>query len=317
METTLSHKNHFKFGYNQIPFNFRISAMDKWWVSYGRCERPTFSFKDECLQTAKQIQADANQNVTVLFSGGADSEVALQSFLLANIPVRAAILRFKNDLNIHDISYAVIACEKLGVPYYFFDLDLIKFWENQLFEYANPTYCISPQLLTTMWLVDQVDEYPVLGSGECLLVKRIPNDYLPGISPYEDSEWDLYEKEKIAAWYRHFIVKNRNGCPGFFQYNPEIILSYLLDPFVQRLTDNQITGKLCTASSKLKIYQQHFDLIDRPKFSGFEKVQHEDSNFRKILTEAFPHAKETYMSNVQQLKESMIYHDTTGNARIK
>jgi len=316
MDTLVSHNNHFKFGYNQIPFNFRISAMDKWWVSYGKCERPTFSFKEECLQTARQIQRDAGQKITVLFSGGADSEVALQSFLLAKIPVRAAILRFKNDLNIHDISYAVIACEKWGVPYHFFDLDLLQFWENQLFDYANPTYCITPQLLTTMWLVDQIDEYPVLGSGECLLVKRIPEDYLPGISPYEDSEWDLYEKEKIAAWFRHFMVKKRSGCPGFFQYTPEIILSYLLDPFVQRLTSNHMTGKLCTASSKLKIYQQHFDLIDRPKFSGFEKVQREDGKYRKILTETFPDAKEIYLSSVQQLKQSMPYHEPTVGAQI-
>lgn len=305
MTVQLTHKNHFQFGYNSTAFNFRKSSEDKWWVKYGKCERAPLRFKDECVRTAQIIREDAREIPSVMFSGGVDSEVALRSFVEAKIPVRAAILRFKNDLNIHDISYAVIACEKLGVKYDFFDLDIIQFWSERLFEFADSVYCISPQLLSTMWLADQIDEYPVMGSGECLLVKRIDEGYIPGVSEYSNSEWDLYEKEKIAAWYRHFILRGRNACPGFFQYTPEIILSYLSDSFVRDLTSNKIIGKLCTASSKLKIYQQHFELTDRPKFSGFEKVQLEDAQFRKILIERFPMTNEIFKTSVSDLQLQM------------
>jgi len=306
VETLLSHQNHFKFGYDQNWFDFRQSTEQKWHVQYGKCSRPVLGFYDECLLTAKAIQEDAQQKMTVLFSGGVDSEVTLQSFVLAKIPITATILRFKNDLNIHDISYAIIACEKLGVKYRIIDLDVLKFWENQLFDYANPTYCITPQLVTTMWLADQVDEYPILGSGECLLVKDYDEaTYQPGISPYIHTEWYLWEKEKIAAWFRHFIVKKRNACPGFFQYTPEIILSYLKDPFVEKLTSSQIVGKLSTASSKLAIYQQHFQLIDRPKFSGFEKIEPIDAVYRKQLEAAFPGTNQIFKSSVSMLKSEM------------
>lgn len=174
-----------------------------------------------------------------------------------------------------------------------------------MFEYADPTYCISPQLVATMWLADQVDEYPILGSGECLLVKEYSDDYQPGISPYEHTEWYLWEKEKIAAWYRHFIFKERNACPGFFQYTPEIILAYLNDPFVRKLTDSQIVGKLSTASSKLAIYQQHFQLIDRPKYSGYEKIEPTDAVYRKKMEEKFPGTNQIYKSSVADLRKSM------------
>ncbi len=305
MDILLSHNNHFKFGYDGRWFGARTSSEQKWVVQYGRCERHVGTFREECLQNAKQIYKDAQNKLVLLFSGGVDSEVALRSFVNSNIPISAAILRFKNDLNIHDISYAIIMCERLGVPYRFYDLDILDFWNTRLLEYADPTYCVSPQLLSTMWLADQVEGYPVLGSGECLLVKEIPDDYIPGTSPYLPSEWHLYEKEKIAAWYRHFIHKKRSACPGFFQYTPEVMLAYLQDPFVEKLVNNQFVGKLSTASSKLEIYQNHFDLIDRPKFSGFEKIEQHDPTFRRLLTAKFPGANQTYKTNVSYLRRRL------------
>ncbi len=221
-------------------------------------------------------------------------------------------MRFKNDLNIHDISWAVIACEQLKVPYRFYDLDLLRFWDDEAWEYANPTYCISPQLLSTMWLVDQIDGYPVMGSGECLFVKHVDPNYVPGVSPYVKSDWFLWEKEKIAAWYRHFIVRNRNGCPGFFQYTPELIYSYLSDPFVQTLIGDQIHGKLSTETSKLKIYQQHFSLFSRPKYSGYEKVQIQDAQVRAKLVQAFPGTNQIFKTSCTELIKnlSVLGHDS-------
>ena len=211
----LTHNSHFEFGYDGIPFRFRQNKDQQWFARYGVCERAPYSFDVECFETAKLIRRLQPDPIWILFSGGADSEVVLRSFLQQNITVKVAILRFKNDLNIHDIAYAVIACEKLHVSYQFFDLDLLKFWENEALDLAKSAQCITPLLLPTMWLVDQLDGYSVLGSGECLLVKRVPSDYVPGVSVYPNSKWDLYEKEKIAAWYRHFMVIGRSGCPGF------------------------------------------------------------------------------------------------------
>jgi hypothetical protein len=302
MMPILSHQNHFKFGYDTDFFIPRKNPEQKWVVQYGPCTKIPLNFKEECIRTAQTIYRDAgSKKINLLFSGGSDSEVVLQSFALAEIPFSVSILRFENDLNIHDISYAIIACEKWCIPYKLIDLNLLSFWENNITKYADPTYCISPQLISTMWLVDQIEGFPVMGSGECLLVKDYPADYIPGVSPYEHSEWYLWEREKIAAWYRHFIVRGRSGCPGFFQYTPEIILSYLQDPFVQRLTNSQIAGKLSTESSKLKIYQQHFELIDRPKYSGFERVPDQDAYFRRILTERYPHANSIFKTSVNQL----------------
>ena len=52
-----------------------------------------------------------------------------------------------------------------------------------MWDLAEKTRCITPQLVSTMWLVSQIDDYAILGSGECYIVKDIPKDYVPGVSP--------------------------------------------------------------------------------------------------------------------------------------
>lgn len=305
MTPTMTYKNHFRFGYNGVAFTGRQSDQDLWTVSYGPCEREPLRFREECIETARRIRESTDLPIWVMLSGGVDSEVVLQSFVLAQIPVTAAIMRFKDDLNGHDIRWGVSACEHLSVPYTFFDLDLVSFWRERGMEYAVPTRCVSPQLLPAMYLIDQIEGYPVMGSGECLLVKRLPPGYVPGHRAYPGGVWDLYEKEKIASWYRHLMVRGRDGCVGFFQFTPEVMLSYLLDPLVVDLVCNKLEGKLTSESSKLSIYQRHFDLESRPKYSGYEKVKEEDLEFRQVLVERFPSssavAKTAYPDLIEML----------------
>ena len=280
--------NHFQFGYNGQPFNFRERTEDRFWVKYGRCERQPLSFHQECLEAARRIAENTKEPIWVLFSGGVDSEVTLQSFVQAKIPVQVAILRFKNDLNIHDISYAVIACHQLNVPYRIFDLDLLSFWQNEAFTYAKRVGCSRPRLLSTMWLMDQIEGYPVIGGGECHLIKELPSDYVSGGSPYPTTDWHMSEKEYVASWYRHLILTQRDGCAGFFQYTPEIILSYLLEDDIVDLTSNRKEGKLSTKSSKLPIYQKYFSVQSRPKFTGFERAAEPEKVIRQRLLEICP-----------------------------
>lgn len=296
---TLSHDNHFVFGYRgvvhrdssgkrvELPFSFRTSPDDEWYVRYGRCQRQPLDFRRECLETAKLIRASTKLPIDLLYSGGVDSEVVLRSFLAADIPVRVNTLRFAKGKNQHDIDWVERTCRELGLTPRYFELDVEEFWQTDADEYAERTQCVSPQLLTTMWLADQVDGYCILGSGENFIVKTRPKNYQPGLSPYLRSVWHLYEKEKVASWYRHFIARERDACPGFFQYTPELMLAWFLDPIACDLWNDRRIGKLNSASSKLEQYQQHFPIADRPKYTGFENVAAADAACRTRLREKF------------------------------
>ena len=252
------------------------------------------SFRAECLETARLIQQNAKEPINVLFSGGIDSETALRSFHEAGVPVRASILKFKNNLNVHDYSWAVQTCEELQIPYRLFELDLHSFWNSpEALRYADETQCTSPQLIATMWLIDQCVGYCVLGSGENFLHDLGAESERPG--------WYLSEKEKIAAWYRHFIVRGRNGCPGFFQYTPELMLAWILDPLAVELWRRPAASHLDSISTKLRVYRQHFDLRVRPKYTGFEKVPDDDAAFRAKLKSRFPDSNDVVPTKVRDL----------------
>lgn len=311
----LTHNSHFKFGYNNKPEAFRTTPEQNWWVKYGRCRRRPLPFRDECMQTARTIRAKVTGDIWILFSGGVDSETVLRSFLETGISVKIAVARYKDQINLHDISWAVLTCNELGVPFQFFDLDLLKFWRGEALSYAEISQCFSPQLLVTMWLSDQISGYPVLGSGECLfrreqaaavdLTGKTQSQSQSQSRSRDNKNWFLIEKERIASWYRFFLARKREACPGFFQYTPEIMLSYLRDPLVQKLVNDHFGDTQSSEEVKLRIYQQHFDLKTRPKYTGFENVQEEDARLRSLLKLSYSHCDQIFRTSCIDLERNL------------
>jgi hypothetical protein len=93
----------------------------------------------------------------------------------------------------------------------------------------------------------------------------------------------MFEKERIASWYRHLMVRGRPGCAGFFQYNPENMLAFLLDPMVADLCGNRYPDETSTMKMKSVIYRKYFLLEPRKKYHGFESILHLDDALRPEL----------------------------------
>ena len=264
-------------------------------VMYGRCAAEPGDFGTASIRAARLIGDTADAPIHVLFSGGVDSEVAMLSFLSAKVPITAAIMRFKDDLNAHDIGFAIRFCERYHVPYRLYDLDILKFMDERLLDYTVPTRCNAPMMAATMWLVDQIDGYPVLGQGECLMLRPQRRRRLKHarIASYQDvifdeNRWALQESETCNGWYRHFLLRNRNGVPGFHQYTPEQILSYVRDPLVVK--NLSAPDHASNEAWKLRMYQQYFPLAERPVYSGYEKVVEAIQRYRVGHTARFPFA---------------------------
>jgi hypothetical protein len=297
VSVTLSHQNHFKFGYNGEWFRLRETTQDVFTVTYGQCDTEPGSFLDESMRAARLIGTVADGPIHVLFSGGVDSEVTMLCFLAAQVPVTAAIMRFANDVNQHDIAFAVKFCQRHYIPYRFYDLDIEAFFRERLLDYTIPVRCNAPMMAATMWLIDQIDGYPVLGQGECYLLRperrrqqRLPNAKVTSYYnvAFTDDQWALQESESVNAWYRHFLLRGRNGAPGFFQFTPQQILSYLRDPHVvSKLAE---LDHISNESWKLWVYQQYLDLETRPKYNGYEPIIEAIHPYRARHTRRFPHA---------------------------
>lgn len=299
-------QNHFRFGYDQQWFAPRTdNRPDAWSVAYGTCHEEPGNLRAENARAARLI-AETHRDPVLLFSGGADSEVALRAFVDAGLPIRCAIIRFANGLNAHDIVWAAQACDALGIHYRHLDLDLEDFVRSGECEaYADIAKAAAPEVTISMWAADRIDGVPVIGQGECYLVKDVPSTYVPGQTPYGDEPWMLWEREWVASWYRFFIARGTPAVPGFHQFTPGQMLAFLRDDEVRALYNNQRNGKLSTKSSKMAIYRRYYDLADREKYTGFEYAAPIISQVRNLL--AYRHAAYTATAKtpIAQLLQTM------------
>lgn len=328
--------NHFKWGYKHKPFSWsssngsnwnsfgdlcypggttefssRHSETDEFYVQYGKCSRKPRRFLHECVRTANEIYF-AIQNlkyqfykdwvkpgikfeINILLSGGIDSEIVARSFLLARKPFKCIIYRFNDDINLHDICYAISFCETYEIDYEIIDINIHNFFKSsskknefryKVFDYGFKGQCVSPQLSTILYMADQVRGIPIIGSGECYLQK-------------ENGSWFLYEQEKVASLYKYFWLTKGPAIPGFFQWNPEIMLSFLEDKMIQDLVKSD---KNSSKEIKFDFYKKHFpDIVPRKKYTGFEKIMDLDKEVRNVLNYFPLHSNEVAKTEYNEL----------------
>lgn len=273
MTNELTENNHFRFGYK-----------NKWVIQYGRCKREPLDFRTECVKTAKLF--GVYEKVNIFFSGGVDSEVVVNAFLEAKVPFTCIIC--DNGYNQHDNIYAIKYCKLHQINYKIISLDVKEFWKKELYKRSMETKCISPQFPVIMWMVEQIDGFNILGSGECFLNKE------------SDGSWVMFEREKVATLYKHYDIHNIKGAPGFFQYTPELMLSFLENPIVKDAIayseyDNSYPFKP-------RVYHDLWsDMEPRTKYTGFEKLKTLDEKYRNILSKLYPNSNRIYKTEYNRL----------------
>lgn len=275
---TISYENSYEFGYNNIPFSFRDSEDDVYFIRYGALKREPLNWRDECIYTARLIYDTVNEPINVFFGGGMDSAVMAESFRLANVPFNIFTIRFGDNWNYHDIQFAIKWCEAYGVKQNFLNLNLEKFWESgEFLDYGLVSNAYTPQFLPLMWAIKQTDGFPVIGNGEADIERNKTGT--GEIMPYDK------EGELMRAWDRYLISQNRNGAPSFFKYTPEMkVCQYLDDDIIKWANQpNNSQGRIL-ADYKNELYRLYFpNLSIRPPitsrfgknytfYNGFERV---------------------------------------------
>lgn len=264
--------NHFRFGFNGQLYSKKLSHHDSWWAEYGPGVKPAVgSFKQECLRAVDLIHNSTSETVCLLLSGGIDSEVMLRSFVEDGRSFSVLIVQFDDELNAFDTKYALQACSELGVKPVVRNLNILKFLASrEAFRLAEVSQCHFPGFVAQMKMSEFSEGMPILGSGDCLLKKHLPEGYIPYVDDYPKSHWYLEEKEAAAGLFRYFMNSEIPAVPTFFQYTPELMLAYLQDPLVAKLVNDQFTHQMDSNHIKLSLYQKHFQLKERPKFTGYE-----------------------------------------------
>jgi len=221
-------------------------------------------FKTELVSCAEKSLEVINTKPCIFFSGGIDSEIVIRSYLELGVNPEIIIVRYEDDINIYDVSFAVVICNQLGINYRIVDFNLKKFYENDAERVAEIAQIDRPRALPQLKFLEFTDNFPIYGSGD-ITVFRTDDDYT------KKGKWMVCCHEHDTSWCKYSMAINRPAILCWFKWTPGVVLSYFRTEWCQKLINDEYIGKLGTNSTKYFGYKEAFpDIIPRIKKTGFE-----------------------------------------------
>lgn len=261
-----SENNWYGWKYGDLPLFSRQPDELEFTTEFSKYNGTVGTFKEELLKAAASTLDHCNSKPTVLYSGGIDSEIMLRAFIDIGSKPNVIIARYENDYNIYDVSYAIVTCEILNVPYKIVDFSLVKFYETEALNYAELAQIDRPRALPYCKLLDMVDGFPVMGASD-LSPYRTNSDYS------KQGTWKMRCWEHDIGWSKFLRAIDKPGIAEWFKWTPGLVLAYLKTEWFQNLVNDKYYGKLGSNSTKIIGYREAYPtLIDRTKRTGFEHI---------------------------------------------
>lgn len=277
----LTENNWYTWQYGTGPINGRYIIDKPFRTNYSKCNESIGNYKEELIKVAKStIDYFPSEKFTLLFSGGADSEIVLRSYLEIKHPIDVVIYRYENDINLYDVSYAVTICNMLSVNYRIIDFNLQKFYENEAERYARLSEIDKSGALPYLKFLENSDNIPILGQGDPWWFREQGLDYsIKG-------NWIYGDMEMFTGTSKLLISLKKPGIPVWFKWRPGLVLSYTNLKWFNKLVSDSFVGKAGVNSTKLMGYREAYpDMITRTKMTGFEKIRQLIEEFEKFLLE--------------------------------
>ena len=252
--------NWLAWTYDGVKFGNKTTPQSKFEFQIKKTvHRPLKSHKQELLENTKVIRDSFNEPFDLLFSGGIDSEIVLRCHVELKIPINVFIFKYENDYNCHDVRHALRICEDLNVTPTVIDFDLAKFFETDAYDIWKMGYFHKAGMLPHMKMIEYLDNIPVLGLGQ------------PDWS-FKDSKWQFNLNESDHSQSIYGVAINRLMLACWFEYSPEVILSHMQLPNMQRLINNAVPGDQFSFDvNKYYLYKKIWPEIQiRVKRNGFE-----------------------------------------------
>lgn len=276
-----SENNWYYWSYGTLPAFSRQPDLLPFNTTFSPYIGPVASFKDELCKAASSTIDHATDKITVLFSGGADSEIMLRAFLDVGYTPKIVIARYENDYNLYDVSYAVTICSMLNVPYTILDFNLQKFYEHDAERVSEIAQIDRPRALPYCKLLEVVEGFPVMGASDLSPI-RLSEDYST------TSQWNMRCWEHDIGWSKFLRTINRPGIAEWFKWTPGLVLSYMNTVWFNNLVNDKYYGKTGSNSTKLLGYREAYpDLLARNKQTGFEKIDSLVEEVEHVLTKKY------------------------------
>lgn len=250
---------------------------DIWNIEFKHTELLSHLNFKQSVRRALELMSEKNKKIIVQYSGGLDSEIIIREACDMGLDVIPYTVRFLNDLNDHEIYYAKQLEKELGIRVEYLDLDIVKWSEEPDFidgyvHYIREENMLHPAAPMNWWARNRIAEI----EGDCVVTNGSgdPTLTLRFFKTNADKlEWSI--GYNLDGHYKRFRFAEKyypDDVPMFFMYIPEIHYSMLTsDVYKHCVSANSY--KLGSNSTRHALYKQTYPtLIQRPKYSGYEKV---------------------------------------------
>lgn len=271
----LTHKNWLEVGFRgQKPYvGYRKNEFDKCYMSFNSVVTDRrFDFKSECIRAARLI-SEGWGKVTLALSGGLDSEIMTRSFIEAGSDFECVTMRYWDErhnqlINSRDVASAIEVTESLNLKLRFFDINIRSIFNSGEGWRLSRLCKLNSFITIAMAQLIESSDFPVIiGAGD-LIFFRLPSLPQKGVF--------LGEGEYTFDWHRTFHVLDRQGCPGFFYYTPELVAALLTSQEYRSFILGK-TSEVTSSQAKQRLYATSFaDIWLREPINGCE-----DFNFKR------------------------------------
>jgi hypothetical protein len=258
--------NWMSYSFNDVLYGKKQHKHDEFKVHINKkIRKPLMTYKEALLNNARIMRDSYNEPFDVCLSGGTDSEVVVRVFKELGIKHNTIIFKLENDYNIRDFNGAMNLCAELDIPYSVIDFNLQKFFENEAEALLQKTWTSFVDLLPRLKFLDYLDNMPVFCDGEPYWRRVLESDYS------NKSNWLFHFPEHSYAISIYSRQINRIVIDDWYEYTPEIMITYFDLPYIKELLDDKIFGKISTISSKDIIHQAYYPkLKSKSKLVGYE-----------------------------------------------
>ena len=238
--------------------------------------QPTKNYQDACKEAAHiaKYQAEkSNLELTLLMSGGVDSEAMAHVFLNAGVKFTPVIIEMNNGLNDYDIKYALDFCRNTNLTPKIYHFNVYQFLDNkEHFTYGLKYRARYVELQMIFRMLDNHPEiFPVLPANIPFVVS---SNNVTGFNLLIDQFHSLY---------RYLYLNSRPGIENFFYYTAEQYSAAISSPVYASF----LSGKSMDYYDKVSVYNYFgMPVLPKPrKYAGWEKVKymftkkkHEETN---------------------------------------
>jgi hypothetical protein len=266
---------------------YRVSGTgDTFTVDIDSVSRNTKTYCEELILNSQEIYDNKEGELYCMYSGGIDSELVMEVFLSQGIKITPVIVKMDLGLNDHDLTWAEQYCNKKNIEPIIYNLDIKKFISSgEILNLAEFTKTSTYQYLSSIKAALSLDGTVLTGQDEPYI----------GLDQSTNT-WYFEEKERWCAWARLYESNHLTGTSCFLSWSSETLLSFMLDPQIVKLGNNQLPGKLGTYSSRKYVYGRMFPMPERTKYTGWELVEKDEifhhENMRAVLDLEFIHSGE-------------------------